>query len=115
MTIKLSIIISFQCDPCVLKSTLGWNNCYFQRYTESAITVSMLQQTLVHEKEQLQELKEEVKRAKAAKAREEQRETENVSPNPEGMLGGPNWHFRYHARLVFLLNFRARVLQRAQL
>lgn len=54
------------------------------RYTESAITVSMLQQTLVHEKEQLQELKEEVKRAKAAKAREEQRETENVSPNPEG-------------------------------
>ena len=86
-----------------------------QKYTESSIAVSLLQQRLVEEKEQLQKLKEEVKRAKAAKAREEQRETENISPNPEGMLGGTQWHFRYHARLVFLLNFRARILQRVQL
>ena len=55
-----------------------------QRYAESSVAVSMLQQKVPQDKEELQELKDEIRKAKADKAREEQRESENISPNPEG-------------------------------
>ena len=56
-----------------------------QKYVESSVVVSILQQRILEDKEELQKMKDDVKKAKAVKAREEQRETENISPNPGGM------------------------------
>ncbi|XP_063680474.1 uncharacterized protein LOC134815817 isoform X2 [Bolinopsis microptera] len=53
-------------------------------YAESSVAVSLLQQKVPQDKEELQELKDEIRKAKADKAREEQRESENISPDPEG-------------------------------
>jgi hypothetical protein len=65
--------------PVVLPSFL------FQRHAESSTVVTLLQQRLQDDKKELQKIKDEVKKVKAAKAREEQRESENISPDPGGM------------------------------
>lgn len=84
----------------------------FQRFVEQCDMVTLLQQQVLDEKDQLQKMKNEVERATKgredrAKDSEDTSSPKNVSPNPEGMIVCGN--FLSSARIIPFI-FHARSL-----